>query len=457
MAENFHAISPIDGRYRDRLSHLAQHFSEFSLMRSRCGVEVMYAIMLSDNGILYKMTEDEKSNATKTIAKFSDEDYNRIKEIEKKLRHDVKSCEVFLGEKLKLKDKNIIHFGLTSEDVNNLAYTMMFKEYLEKEHLPQIEKLISVLCDLSEKSKSIPFPSRTHGQKASPSTVGKEIAVFINRLSKQYSKLKNFRFSGKINGATGNYSAMLSAYPDFNWRKFATAFTNKLGIDLNIATTQIEDHDRWAEYFNITRQINNIVIDLDTDFWLYISRDLFLEEAKAGEVGSSTMPHKVNPINFENSEGNMMISNALLSMFSDKLTRSRMQRDLSDSTVIRNVGVALSHSYLAVTETMKGISKVRVNEDKCMKELSDSPELLAEPVQTMLKTESVDDPYSLLKKFTRGKKITKEDISNLVKDIDGISNELKQRINKLDPVSYIGDAEKICEEVINKAREVIGK
>ncbi len=455
MSNDFHAISPIDGRYRSKLEHLSPYFSEYALMRSRCGVEAMYAMLLSDSGILYKMTDEEKSRTRDALVKFSNEDYARIKEIESELKHDVKSCEVFLREKLQLKDSNIIHFGLTSEDVNNLAYTMIFKDYLEKEQLPQLKKIISVLCDLAEKNKAVPFPSRTHGQKASPSTVGKEIAVFISRLVKQYEKLKNFKFSGKLNGATGNYSAMISAYPDVDWQAFAQKLMDKLGVELNTATTQIEDHDRWAEYFNITRQINNIIIDLDTDFWLYISRDIFVEEAKDGEVGSSTMPHKVNPINFENSEGNMMISNALLGMLSDKLTRSRMQRDLSDSTVTRNVGVSLAHSYLAIGETMRGLAKVRINETKCEQELMESPELLAEPIQTMLKTEGIDDPYSLLKKFTRGKKITKEGIANLVDNIEGISEELRNNIRKLETLSYVGIAEDICQQVIDTAKGVI--
>ncbi len=447
------AVSPIDGRYGKRLGHLSEYFSEFALMRSRCKVEILYALALSGADILYQLDEKEESNANDVINNFTIEDYNQIKSIEDKTKHDVKSCEIYLRKRLNLKNNNIIHFGLTSEDVNNLAYTLLFKNYVVREQLPQLKTLLMVLYKLAEKTKSIPFPSRTHGQKASPSTVGKEISVFINRLLKHYIKLRAFKFTGKLNGAVGNYSAMETAYPNIDWRKFSTDFINSLGVEINIATTQIEDHDRWAEWFNITRQINNIIIDLDTDFWLYISRDLFYEQPKEGEVGSSTMPHKVNPINFENSEGNMMISNALLTMFSDKLSHSRMQRDLSDSTVTRNIGVGLAHSYLAIEETLKGLKKIAINDEKCVEELDNSPELLAEPLQTILKTAGIEDPYTMLKKFTRGKKISRKDLFNFVDSFEGLDKELKERIDNLEVKTYIGYAEKICNEVLNNARK----
>lgn len=446
-----HTISPLDGRYKERLEHLSAYFSEFALMRARCQVELLYVSALNETGLLVKLTLEEIQRIKQALEHFSDEDYQRIKEIENTTRHDVKACEFFLREKVRLENNNLIHFGLTSEDVNNLAYNLLLKEYLKHEYLPLLKKLIEKLYDLASQWKSLPFPARTHGQKASPTTAGKEIAVFINRLLRQYRKLKAFRFLGKLNGAVGNFSAMLAAFPNYDWMSFSDRFVESLGLTPNIATTQIEDHDTWAEYFNITRQINNIVIDLDQDFWSYISRDLFHEHSQAGEVGSSTMPHKVNPINFENSEGNLMLSNSLLTMLSDKLCRSRMQRDLSDSTVERNIGVALSHSYLALTETMRGLQKVRINEAKCRQELEESPELLAEPIQTILKTAGVEDPYTLLKQFTRGKTIAYAELLEFIDKLD-IDKNLKNTLKGLQVTAYIGDAVRICERVLHSSR-----
>jgi len=280
------------------------------------------------------------------------------------------------------------------------------------------------------------------------------LAVYINRIVRIYKQLKTFTFSGKLNGAIGNYSAWLSAFPEYDWLNFSHKFLEQYGLEPNIATTQIEDHDTWATYFNLTRQINNIVMDLDVDCWLYISNDLFFEKSVEGEVGSSTMPHKVNPINFENSEGNLMLSNSLLGMMADKLCRSRMQRDLSDSTVQRNMGVALSHSYLAISETIRGLNKLQINEEKCLHDLEHSPELLAEPIQTILKTVGIEDPYTLLKKATRGQKPTRKMLMDLVDSLD-IEDTLKARIHALTPQNYIGDGVRICELVLNVANEAL--
>jgi adenylosuccinate lyase len=449
-----HTISPLDGRYGDRLQHLSQYFSEYALMRARCQVELCYVLALDKTGLFMPLTLTEKQRVDDALQHFADEDYQRIKTIENATRHDVKACEIFLREKINLTNNNLIHFGLTSEDVNNLSYNILLKEYLEREHLPLFKKLLETLCMLASQWQSIPFPARTHGQKASPTTAGKEIAVFINRLLRQYRKLKDFQFAGKLNGAVGNFSAMLAAFPEYDWMTFSYRFVENLGLTPNIATTQIEDHDTWAEYFNITRQVNNIVLDLDLDFWTYISYDLFQEEAKTGEVGSSTMPHKVNPINFENSEGNLMLSNSLLTLLSDKLCRSRMQRDLSDSTVERNIGVALAYSYLALTETIKGLQKVKINETKCRQELEDSPELLAEPIQTILKTAGIDDPYTLLKQVTRGKKITQSELLQFIDTLD-VDKTLKNKLKALQVTSYIGDAVRICENVLKATRKEI--
>ncbi len=442
-------ISPLDGRYQQRLQPLGAYFSEFALMQARCEVELRYVLALDDTGLFPALNLEEKERVGQAIENFSDEDYQQIKTIEAITRHDVKACEIFLREKVQLTEHNMIHFALTSEDVNNLAYNLMLKGYSANEYLPLLKRLIDLLCTLVSSWKSLPFPARTHGQKASPTTAGKEMAVYINRLLRQHQKLASFRFCGKLNGAVGNFSAMLAAFPDYDWISFSYNFVESLGLTPNIATTQIEDHDTWAEYFNITRQVNNIVIDLDQDFWSYISRDLFHEETLAGEVGSSTMPHKVNPINFENSEGNLLLSNSLLAMLADKLCRSRMQRDLSDSTVERNIGVALAHSYLAITETIRGLQKIRINEERCRQELDTSPELLAEPIQTILKTAGINDPYSLLKQITRGKTITYEDLQQFIEGLE-LDNDVKTRLKTLQVSSYIGDAIRICDEVLKK-------
>ncbi len=449
-----YAISPLDGRYAKRLHGLSDYFSEFALMRARCRIELLYVLALENTKLFPPLTSDEKSRIAAALDQFSEQDYEQIKVIETTTRHDVKACEMFLREKVNLNNTHLIHFGLTSEDVNNLAYNFLLKEYLEQKQLPQLRKLLCMLCGLADQWKTIPFPARTHGQKASPTTAGKEIAVFLNRLHRQYRKLCDFRFTGKLNGAVGNFSAMLAAFPEYDWIQFAVHFVQSLGLVHNSATTQIEDHDTWADYFNITRQINNIVLDLDQDVWQYIAFDLLSERTSAGEVGSSTMPHKVNPINFENSEGNLLLSNSLLSMFADKLCRSRMQRDLSDSTVTRNIGVALAHAYLALAEALQGLQKVTINREQCLAELNESPELLAEPVQTILKTVGVTDPYDLLKKHTRGKKITREALIALVNDLD-IDDTVKQRIQTLEVSAYIGAAIRICDEVVTHVKQKI--
>lgn len=440
-------ISPLDGRYYNKLKHLSKYFSEYSLMESRCKIELLYLKSLNETFLFSRLSTNEIDNINNLLNNFSIPDFKCIKEIEKVSNHDVKACEIFLREKLKLSNPNMIHFGLTSEDINNLAYTVLFKTYLENEHIPLIKKLLETLSTLALEWKCIAFPSRTHGQKASPSTAGKEVSVYINRILKQYKKLKNFKFSAKLNGAVGNYSAMLSAFPDYDWMEFSYKFINELNLSPNISTTQIEDHDCWAEYFNINRQINNIILDLDIDFWQYISQGLFIEKSMLNEVGSSTMPHKINPINFENSEGNLMLSNSLFVLMSDKLCRSRMQRDLSDSTVIRNIGTAFSHSYLAITETIKGLNKLNINEKKCINDLENSPELLAEPIQTILKTAGINDPYELLKKFTRGKKIKKNELIQFVESLN-VQKEILNQIKELKISSYIGYAVRICEDVL---------
>jgi len=446
----FKPISPLDGRYSSRLAHLGEYFSEFALMRMRVHVELRFLLALDKTGFFPKLSDGEQKNITRQENGFTEADFARIKEIEADINHDVKACEVFLREKLGLAHPNMIHFGLTSEDVNNLAYSLLLKAYVEEQQIPQLRELMTHLLNHCRNWKAVPFPARTHGQMASPTTAGKEMAVFLSRLLKLYQRLKNFKFCAKLNGATGNYSALLAAFPNYDWINFSEEFMQANSLDANLITTQIEDHDNWAEYFSIVRQINHVVLDLDRDIWLYLTLGYLLISADKGAVGSSTMPHKVNPINFENSEGNLQLSTAMLNGLTDKFGQSRLQRDLSDSTVERNIGVALSHSWLAVSETIRGLKKLAVNEARCLEELNAHPELLAEPIQTILRREGVDDPYSLLKDITRGKRVTREELTALADKLN-LRPEVRDELKKLSTTTYIGAAEQICGRVIEKA------
>ena len=452
-----HPISPLDGRYADRLAAThSPYFSEKALMQYRCRVELLYALALDELGIFAPLSTAERTRVQACLAEFTEADYQAIKAIEAKTRHDVKAVELFLREKTQVSNPHIWHFALTSEDVNNLAYALMLKGYWEEVQRGQWQELLRALAAKVEAWAEVPFPARTHGQKASPTTAGKELAVFLYRFGRIFKAMQDFRFAGKLNGAVGNFSAMLAAFPQVDWLSFSQNFiTQTLGLNFSLATTQIEDHDTFAAYFNQVRQWNNILLDLDQDCWLYISRDLFKERSQAGEVGSSTMPHKVNPINFENSEGNLQLANALLAHLSDKLCRSRMQRDLSDSTVQRNMGVALAHGSLALGETLRGLAKLQLNEEACLAELEDSPELLAEPIQTMLKTAGVPDPYELLKAATRGQRPSREMLLELVHSLN-IPAELRQRIEALSPRSYIGDAPRIARLVLAELQSCLG-
>lgn len=448
-------ISPLDGRYAAKIGHLGEYFSEFALMEARAQVECAYLLAQEETGLWPALPSDRKAAIEDIVAHFDDGDFECIKAIEETTRHDVKSVELFLRNELALPDPNRIHFGLTSEDVNNLAFSLMLDSYREEEQLPTLGALIGTLRDMAAPLAAAPMPTRTHGQKASPSTAGKEIAVYIERLLRLYERLAGFRFRGKLNGATGNWSAHVAAFPAHDWIGFSERFVGRLGFEANRATTQIEDHDAWGEYLNLTRQVANVLIDLDRDFWLYLSLGFFKERADDKAVGSSTMPHKVNPIRFENSEGNLEIATGLLGALSDKLSRARLQRDLSDSTATRNVGVALSHVHLAMLETRGGLEKLEYNGALCLAELDDSPELLAEPVQTILRTAGVDDPYELLKQATRGRKVTREDLLALVDGLD-VPEEVKTRCRALRVRDYTGLAETVCARVIARVDEVLG-
>ena len=447
----FKEISPLDGRYAAVLSSLGDTFSEFALVRERCIVELLYLKALDSTNVFPSLAHDEVARIDDALASFSEGNYARVKEIETETNHDVKACELFLREKLELAHPEMIHFGLTSADINNLAYARILTSYRSGHQLPQLRKLISVLADLAEAWQSAPFPARTHGQPASPTTAGKEIAVFVSRLLRQARQLEVHRFGGKLNGATGTYSALLTAAPTVDWPAISKALVESMGLEWNPCTTQIEGGDSLAEYLDITARINGIVLDLDLDMWQYISRGEIVQQTVADEVGSSTMPHKVNPIRFENSEGNIVVANALLPALAGKLAQSRMQRDLSGSTVQRNIGVALAHSYLAIGQTMQGLARVDLDRNAALRSVRAHPEVLAEAIQTILRAEGVDDPFALLKTLTRGHGLSIEDLHAWIDKLH-IAVDVKARLKELKPATYIGLAESVCGDVVSAAR-----
>ena len=437
------SISPLDGRYANQLQDLASYFSEMALQKYRVMVEVEYLIALGDEkGIpeVKPLSPKQKKQLRVLYEKFSSSDAEKIKTIEKTTNHDVKAVEYFIKEKF---PSEFIHFALTSEDINNLAYSLMLKDGINDVLIPKIETLLKEIKKIAKNTAGTPLLSLTHGQPATPTTLGKEMAVFHNRIFRGLNHLKFFKLEGKLNGATGNYAAAALAYPNVDWLKFSQKFIGSLGLNPNILTTQIEPHDTSAAVYDAIARINNIIKDLDEDMWLYISRGIFKLRKKAGEVGSSTMPHKVNPINFENSEGNIGLANAILRFMSDKLAVSRLQRDLTDSTVIRNQGVALGYSLLAYENTISGLLKVEVNKEALEKELDSHYEVLAEAVQTILRKVGYDKPYEKLKELTRGEKITKDTIKNFVKNLN-IPKTEKDKLINLTPAKYVGLSKKLA-------------
>ena len=447
----FKEISPLDGRYASALAPLGDMFSEFALVRERCAVELLYLKSLDSVSVFPALIADEMARIDDALVSFSESDFARVKEIEAETNHDVKACELFLRETLQLTHPEMIHFGLTSADINNLAYARILNRYRTENQLPQLRELIKSLTEFVESWSDVPFLARTHGQPASPTTAGKEMAVFLSRLLRQARQLETHRFRGKLNGATGTYSALAAAAPDVDWQAFSKTLVESMGLEWNPCTTQIESGDSLAEHLAMTARINSIVLDLDLDLWQYISRGEIVQQTVAGEVGSSTMPHKVNPIRFENSEGNISIANALLPALADKLTQSRMQRDLSGSTVQRNIGVALAHSYLALQQTLQGLGRIDIDRDASLREVSAHPEVLAEAIQTILRAEGVDNPYELLKTLTRGEALSIEDLHTWVDGLD-LEDAVKVRLLALKPETYIGLAESICENAVREAR-----
>ena len=439
------AISPVDGRYRDKVDSLANYFSESALIRYRVMVEVEYFIALCELPLPQLRGFDHAlfDNLKEIYLDFTVEDAQKIKDIEKVTNHDVKAVEYFIKERfdaLNLHEyKEFIHFGLTSQDINNTAVPCSFRDAIHDVYYPVIDELIAKLEELAEEWKDVPMLAKTHGQPASPTRLGKEIRVFVYRLTKQLELLKKVACSGKFGGATGNFNAHNVAYPEIDWTAFANKFlTEKLKIEREQYTTQISNYDNFAAVFDNLRRINNIVMDLDRDFWTYISMTYFKQKIKAGEVGSSAMPHKVNPIDFENSEGNLGIANAVLDHLSNKLPISRLQRDLTDSTVLRNIGVPLAHTIIAFKSTLKGLNKLIINKAAIEADLEDNWAVVAEAIQTILRREAYPNPYEALKALTRtNSKVTQASIAEFIDTLD-VSAELKEQLKQISPSNYTG-------------------
>lgn len=448
------ALSPIDGRYQDKAASLRSIFSEFGLLKFRVTVEIRWLQKLAATAAIQEVTalsSQANDYLNQIVTDFSLADAERIKQIERTTNHDVKAVEYFLKEKSEALPElaavsEFIHFACTSEDINNLSHALMLKTAKEQVLLPAWEKLISEIKGLAQQFKTIPLLSRTHGQPASPSTVGKEMANVVYRLQRQLKQLQQTEILGKINGAVGNYNAHLSAYPEIDWHQFSREFVESLGVNWNPYTTQIEPHDYIAEMFDTVARFNTIMIDFDRDMWGYIALNHFKQRTIAGEIGSSTMPHKVNPIDFENSEGNLGLANAVMAHLGAKLPISRWQRDLTDSTVLRNLGVGLGYTLIAYAATSKGISKLEVNEGHLRAELDQNWEVLAEPIQTVMRRYGIEKPYEKLKELTRGKRV---DAAAMQAFIDGLAipEDEKVRLKQLTPATYIGAAVELVEQL----------
>jgi adenylosuccinate lyase len=448
------AISPIDGRYHAKTAPLQDIFSEAALIRHRVIVEIAWLKTLAEEPSLTeiaKFSKDAHKFINELIDNFNIDSANNVKEIESKTNHDVKSVEYYLKEKFQAHPElaqisHFIHFGCTSEDINNIAYALMIKNAKENILLPTLDLIISNLRDMAHKQADVSMLSRTHGQPATPTTLGKEIANFVYRLDKYQKQLKNISVDGKINGAVGNFNAHMTAYPTVDWESCSSKLIKNLGLTENLYTTQIEPHDNLADIFYIVSHINTILIDCSRDIWAYISLGYFTQKINSEEVGSSTMPHKVNPIDFENAEGNLGIANAMLTHMSLKLPISRMQRDLTDSTVLRNVGAAFSYSLIAYKSIIKGLEKLSVNKVKITEDLENNYEILSEAIQTVMKKNGVFDAYEQLKKLTRGKKLDKDTLHEFVSELK-IPDQEKKILTMLTPENYTGLAVKLAKKI----------
>lgn len=440
------AISPIDGRYRTKTDSLACYFSEYALIRYRVRVEIEYFIELCELPLpqLKDFNHDLFEPLRDIYRNFSEDDAQHVKDIENVTNHDVKAVEYFIKECLdKIGDfskyKEFIHFGLTSQDINNTSVPLSLKDALDEVFVPQVEELIALLNDYAETWAEVPMLAKTHGQPASPTRLGKEVRVFAYRMQQQLDSLKAIDITAKFGGATGNFNAHHVAYPDYDWREFGNRFVSeRLGLVREQYTTQISNYDQLGAVFDALRRINTVILDLDRDFWMYISMDYFKQKIKAGEVGSSAMPHKVNPIDYENSEGNLGISNAILQFLAQKLPVSRLQRDLTDSTVLRNIGVPIGHSVIAIQSTMKGLRKLILNEERVADDLDNTWAVVAEAIQTILRREAYPNPYEALKALTRtNEKMTPETIHDFIGKLD-VSDEVKAELRAITPHNYTG-------------------
>ena len=445
------AISPIDGRYRNKTEQLADYFSEYALIRYRVRVEIEYFIALCELPLPQLENFDHSlfERFRDIYRNFSEQDAARVKEIESVTNHDVKAVEYFIKEQIDAISKSLsvdlnpfkefIHFGLTSQDINNTSVPLSVKEAIDEVYVPLLEELIEQLHDYAEEWKNVAMLAKTHGQPASPTRLGKEIMVYVYRLEEQLNGLKDVPVTAKFGGATGNYNAHHVAYPQYDWREFGNRFVSEeLGLEREQYTTQISNYDWLAAIFDAMRRINTIIIDLDRDFWMYISMEYFKQKIKAGEVGSSAMPHKVNPIDYENSEGNLGIANAILGFLAQKLPVSRLQRDLTDSTVLRNVGVPMGHSLIAFQSTLKGLRKLILNEEKLHEDLENTWAVVAEAIQTILRREAYPNPYETLKALTRtNKKMDEQTIHEFIQTLE-VSDEVKQELMAITPWNYTG-------------------
>ena len=441
------AISPIDGRYGNKTVQLRPIFSEFGLIRARVEVEIRWLQRLAAHEAITEVpafSAATQQQLDAIVANFSEEDALRIKAIEATTNHDVKAVEYFIKETFAdnselMAVNEFVHFACTSEDINNLSHALMLKAGRDDVMLPVMQEVTDAIRALAHEHAALPMLSRTHGQTASPTTLGKEMANVVARLERQIKQIKAVELLGKINGAVGNYNAHLSAYADIDWAANAETFVTSLGLTFNPYTTQIEPHDYIAELFDAIARFNTILIDFDRDIWAYISNGYFKQRTIAGEVGSSTMPHKVNPIDFENSEGNLGMANAVMNHMAQKLPVSRWQRDLTDSTVLRNMGVGLGYSLLAYQASLKGISKLQVNAERIAQDLDSAWEVLAEPVQTVMRRYGIEQPYEKLKAFTRGKAITRDAMGEFIASLE-LPQAVKDELNAMTPASYIGNA-----------------
>ena len=439
------AISPIDGRYHSKTSELRPYFSEYALIKYRVIVEIKYLMALAEEGIagMDDFPKEKFTNLNAIIYNFSEEDATRIKDTEKVTNHDVKAVEYFVKEKMRElgleKYLEFVHFGLTSQDINNTSIPLSLKEAVNEQYLPLFDSMLNQLKTYQEDWKNIPLLARTHGQPASPTRLGKEIQVFVERLEVQVEQLRNMPYSSKFGGATGNFNAHHIAYPNHDWKAFANKFVNEtLGLNRSQTTTQIDHYDNLAALFDCLRRINTIILDLNRDMWTYISMDYFKQKLKEGEIGSSAMPHKVNPIDFENSEGNIGIANALFEHLSSKLPVSRLQRDLTDSTVLRTIGMPLAHTFIAMKSTLNGLNKLLLNEAAIAADLEKNWAVVAEAIQTILRSIDFEKPYEALKGLTRkNEAVTKESVHEFIESL-AVSDEVKERLKNITPQNYTG-------------------